>query len=689
MKNTHYILGLIIICLFAFSCEKERVEEGYLGSSSVQEVEGLIKETTFPILAEDEFFLEQDDSLTWIINKHSNLYDSLKVGSVFGGGMTDKFPIPYLKYIESIEDLGDHRILKVRQAGLMEAFTDLSINMRVSQNDIESRGLVKKIVVGPFAMNLSGGGQVDVTPDFSYAYDTIIFTYEATKSSVESFSFGVKGLKYDQSIETSVSGTLEGSTSITLDPNLKLPVTIPAGPIPFPIIISNRIVIKPTASLDGNGGYVDIFSRKTDPFDFVITVDRSGVTYETNINELDLTDDFSYQIPEAFGSLEATIGIALEYQMSLYEAYSIGNLFLNVNPFQLGLDLSVSPSEPVINVNGDYLFTVNAGLRGASGFANLFLGDSDYEIFNLIEFNQQLFELRENLVAIEVPMSCQLDIGESTLNPRCNTQEGKIELDIRWNANEDVEGQFVLKVGDLIADFYDFNKDYTVNVNSDWFGPNREIVFEHEDYTGCQHRYSIANPCFTFENCPNGNCWKKMKDGKTWMTVNIKDTGAGTCLFNNSSNCETLGEYFTREQLLNGESEGGTIKGLCPNGWHVPTYSEWRNLILAYVSDDATHNNGVGPLIHPDIPGYTEYDPLKASGFNMIPTGAYHPWQEGDIAFEGSYLDDDEPFFMFWVSDFEESFATPFVMSIDKGNTEIVKVRVTDNLALPCRCVQD
>ncbi|MBO7618789.1 MAG: fibrobacter succinogenes major paralogous domain-containing protein, partial [Bacteroidales bacterium] len=114
---------------------------------------------------------------------------------------------------------------------------------------------------------------------------------------------------------------------------------------------------------------------------------------------------------------------------------------------------------------------------------------------------------------------------------------------------------------------------------------------------------------------------------KTWMAENLNyETETGSfCYENNDDNCATYGRLYTWATAVGKTEEAcgygktcnlGTevIRGVCPDGWHLPSQSEWNELIAA-VGDNSGkalksasgwNNNGNG---------------TDAFGFSALPAG--------------------------------------------------------------------
>ncbi|MBZ0184237.1 MAG: hypothetical protein K8F60_17395 [Melioribacteraceae bacterium] len=56
------------------------------------------------------------------------------------------------------------------------------------------------------------------------------------------------------------------------------------------------------------------------------------------------------------------------------------------------------------------------------------------------------------------------------------------------------------------------------------------------------------------------------------------------CYNNDPRNCEKYGRLYTWDAAMNGSTTEGA-QGVCPSGWHIPTYNEYETLIESVNND--------------------------------------------------------------------------------------------------------
>lgn len=74
--------------------------------------------------------------------------------------------------------------------------------------------------------------------------------------------------------------------------------------------------------------------------------------------------------------------------------------------------------------------------------------------------------------------------------------------------------------------------------------------------------------------------YKTVKIGnRCWFAENMKRTDKGICYNNDNRNCAKYGRYYNWDETMGGRVFSEMVQGICPKGWHVPSYQEWQNLI--------------------------------------------------------------------------------------------------------------
>jgi hypothetical protein len=86
----------------------------------------------------------------------------------------------------------------------------------------------------------------------------------------------------------------------------------------------------------------------------------------------------------------------------------------------------------------------------------------------------------------------------------------------------------------------------------------------------------------------DGNIYRIVEIGdQTWMQENLRVTHApdgndilGYAYISNPDSLKKYGRLYTWDVAMNGSKEEGT-QGICPDGWHLPSDEEWKQLEMA------------------------------------------------------------------------------------------------------------
>ena len=129
------------------------------------------------------------------------------------------------------------------------------------------------------------------------------------------------------------------------------------------------------------------------------------------------------------------------------------------------------------------------------------------------------------------------------------------------------------------------------------------------------------------------------------------------------------------------------VRGICPEGWHVPSLAEWEALnvnefqcdgdIAKAMASNADWQTGESD---PCSPGY-DLSENNASGLSVVPAG-YHDWEYGFYFItERSY---------FWTTTLDDDNNIYYIkFSSADGYSPAALDRVTGDCGMSVRCVRD
>ena len=181
----------------------------------------------------------------------------------------------------------------------------------------------------------------------------------------------------------------------------------------------------------------------------------------------------------------------------------------------------------------------------------------------------------------------------------------------------------------------------------------------------------------SLKDARDGKTYKTIEIGlQTWMAENLNYYDESNvnlvenswCYKNKKENCDVGGRLYSWTAAMNLDSKylklsAATIvesphRGLCPEKWHVPDTSEWRQLktyvakMEGYTTTTTVDHSGVLR----SKKGWSSYASNSASspdtyGFSAIPTGAYYGNYANPSADYSRLLFDDAGYFAnFWSS---------------------------------------
>ena len=195
----------------------------------------------------------------------------------------------------------------------------------------------------------------------------------------------------------------------------------------------------------------------------------------------------------------------------------------------------------------------------------------------------------------------------------------------------------------------------------------------------------------------DGQVYKTVKIcDQVWMAENLNFDGpfSSRCFkglsIEEDDHCR-YGRHYTWEVVMDGAgiySENGKgcgfglvcspvypVRGICPEGWHIPTSAEWDTLYLAtgkYPQDLMAQDQFNWPYA------------TNISGFSALPAGLFHP-THGDYEYVLLYAG-------FWsASEYDSQIAYSFNLSDNSraGHFNIGSNRMGKDYGWSVRCLQD
>ena len=218
---------------------------------------------------------------------------------------------------------------------------------------------------------------------------------------------------------------------------------------------------------------------------------------------------------------------------------------------------------------------------------------------------------------------------------------------------------------------------------------------------------ALATPCKTEteDSCEygtlnderDGQIYKTVKIGdQWWMAENLNyEAASGSYCYGETKsdpkteNCATYGRLYIWSTAV-GMSEDecvygsycsllrGNVQGICPDGWHIPTYDEWRVLIIA-VGGFNSSTTGVklkATTLWKAKDGITNVD---AVGFAALPAG------DGGIG--GGFYDVGSLAYFWSASQYKVDYPNFMTLRYDWGTANLSYCQ--KGAAFSVRCVKD
>jgi len=200
-----------------------------------------------------------------------------------------------------------------------------------------------------------------------------------------------------------------------------------------------------------------------------------------------------------------------------------------------------------------------------------------------------------------------------------------------------------------------------------------------------EHTYNIVgigNQCWFAENLrtrkyADGSFIPNVTGNTDWYDLDDNDTDDAYCWYNNdsASYAGTYGALYTYAAATNGDNSGTNVQGACPDGWHLPSDTEWTEL-KTYLTD-----NGYDPG---DLKATSGWDNNGNGsdnfGFTALPSGT-RSYFSGEFTDAGEYL--------YWWSSTEYESSGAYMRWLGYDYLDMYSEPYYKSYAFSVRCIKD
>lgn len=178
-----------------------------------------------------------------------------------------------------------------------------------------------------------------------------------------------------------------------------------------------------------------------------------------------------------------------------------------------------------------------------------------------------------------------------------------------------------------------------------------------------------------------GNCWMAENlDVGLFINSSIPMSNNNIfekyCYNNDSLNCNIFGGLYQWDEIMNYTKLQGS-QGICPSGWHIPTFEEWESLStylgMNFWAGEMLKDNSKGLWKSPNEGA------INRTGFTALPGGTFFC----DSTFSNISLNS-----YFWSSsDFDSTYA--WNRSLSWADTQFKEFVTKKQNARSVRCIKD
>lgn len=709
------LLSMLIIA----GCARDNVNPAdYAEGNEIRPNQFTLKNETYMLSDEDKAYVNGLNDEGLLVSKDAPWLAEIHVGSVLvNTASSPGDTLAYFRRVTEIVEFPNNTAVKTEDVNLHEAFSRYIIDSR-SGEYIYSRTNLFPVTIEckpPALMGwvgLSLGTVPNIEGDITFDVDSTYFTaqYDSAGTIPFKMNMQLKDLRF------SLSGDILFKGKIAVGPT----IDITSGPIPVLTIAETGLTlyVNPKANFKLKvGGEIQSpqLTLISGPHNFSFGYDESNigdpVTYSINpmiVPSVVQTADWS---AKGSGSAEVQVGtdvfLGITGLPKLAKAGIFAFGYTSAKASQKG---NFTDLQPRVSFDADL------GI-GAKVFAELsFLADE--KSFNPTD------EWINATGKLESP-DLKFEITKWHLD-NINTCD-KYNSVLMFTENLQSDNEIALSVdcpGCTGSGFKVFVNDEPI-LNGISFPYNQSAIIplppglellntvavQDDKSYGCYLKDDFLDPelfnsnCVKFTDARDGNEYCSVQIGnQTWMGENLRYSGGGAIghwyLDEESADTLLFGRLYTFTEALAGAEANTTfgtrvIRGICPQGWHLPSNTEWNELI-------AFHNgvNLAGKKLKINsrtIWPYADLDPT--STFNAVSAGEHYPWFDSNNL-NGPISGNRFNKTIFWTSNrgmYPNGDTPPSIVEITQDNLIIVGAASQsqgnfgsiEQIGYSCRCIKD
>jgi len=190
-------------------------------------------------------------------------------------------------------------------------------------------------------------------------------------------------------------------------------------------------------------------------------------------------------------------------------------------------------------------------------------------------------------------------------------------------------GNFTTKITMLSAKTLYYARAYAMNAAGVAYGEQmsftttascngiRNLTYGNQNYNTIE----VGNQCWLKDNLNIGNFTLNLSSTTDHSDVSKNNTFEKYCYDNKEDNCVLYGGLYDWNELMTYQKQEGG-RGICPEGWHVPSLTEW-NVLISYFGGESVAGT---PVKKAGASGFDAFAGGLRGGngnFNLLGSGAY------------------------------------------------------------------